>query len=164
MQTTEEEYRQSESAMEKLDQDISRVEYEELSSKFYASEDEKNLHLGNRDMIDMERENLQERAAETEEKLHVLACARQQQSVAEEKEELDLLREKIKAARQQGADLEPERKALGFALRNLFEKYLFENKEQQNIQSEYIQKTGTQAEEESRRVEDLEEKIRVPVF
>ena len=160
MQTTEEEYRQSESAMEKLDQDISRVEYEELSSKFYASEDEKNLHLGNRDMIDMERENLQERAAETEEKLHVLACARQQQSVAEEKEELDLLREKIKAARQQGADLEPERKALGFALRNLFEKYLFENKEQQNIQSEYIQKTGTQAEEESRRVEDLEEKIR----
>lgn len=52
-------------------------------------------------MIDMERENLQERAAETEEKLHVLACARQQQSVAEEKEELDLLREKIKAARQQ---------------------------------------------------------------
>ena len=160
LQTTEEEYRQSESAMEKLDQDISRVEYEELSSKFYASEDEKNLHLGNRDMIDMERENLQERAAETEEKLHVLACARQQQSVAEEKEELDLLREKIKAARQQGADLEPERKALGFALRNLFEKYLFENKEQQNIQSEYIQKTGTQAEEESRRVEDLEEKIR----
>ena len=42
----------------------------------------------------------------------------------------------------------------------MIHKYLFENKEQQNIQSEYIQKTGTQAEEESRRVEDLEEKIR----
>ena len=37
---------------------------------------------------------------------------------------------------------------------------MIHNKEQQNIQSEYIQKTGTQAEEESRRVEDLEEKIR----
>ena len=146
--------------MEKLDQDISRVEYEELSSNFYAWEDDKNLHLGNRDMIDMERENLQEQAAETEDKLHVLTCARQQDSVTEEKEELEFLREKIKAARQQGADLEPERKALGFALKTFFEQYLRENKEQQDIQSENVQKTGEQAEEERHRIEDLEEKIR----
>ncbi len=160
LQTTEEAYGQSESVMEKLDQDISRVEYEELSSNFYAWEDDKNLHLGNRDMIDMERENLQEQAAETEDKLHVLTCARQQDSVTEEKEELEFLREKIKAARQQGADLEPERKALGFALKTFFEQYLRENKEQQDIQSENVQKTGEQAEEERRRVDDLEEKIR----
>ncbi len=160
LQITEEAYGQSESVMEKMDQDISRVEYEELSSNFYAWEDDKNLHLGNRDMIDMERENLQEQAAETEDKLHVLICARQQDSVTEEKEELELLREKIKAARQQGADLEPERKALGFALKTFFEQYLRENKEQQDIQSENVQKTGEQAEEERRRVADLEEKIR----
>ena len=160
LQITEEAYGQSESVMEKLDQDISRVEYEELSSNFYAWEDDKNLHLGNRDMIDMERENLQEQAAETEDKLHVLICARQQDSVTEEKEELELLREKIKAARQQGADLEPERKALGFALKTFFEQYLRENKEQQDIQSENVQKAGEQAEEERRRVDDLEEKIR----
>ena len=160
LQITEEAYGQSESVMEKLDQDISRVEYEELSSNFYAWEDDKNLHLGNRDMIDMERENLQEQAAETEDKLHVLTCARQQDSVTEEKEELEFLREKIKAARQQGADLEPERKALGFALKTFFEQYLRENKEQQDIQSENVQKTGEQAEEERRRVDDLEEKIR----
>lgn len=35
-----------------------RVEYEELSSQVYDYEEEKNLHIGNRDMIDMERENL----------------------------------------------------------------------------------------------------------
>ena len=160
LQTTEEEYRQSEAVMEKLDQDISRVEYEELSSRFYGWEDEKNLHLGNRDLIDMERENLQKQAVETEDKLHILTCARQQNSVAEEKEELDLLREKIKAARQQGTDLEPERKALGSALKAFFEQCLRENKEQQDIQAENVQKTGEQAEEERHRIEDLEEKIR----
>ena len=93
---TEQEQKQSEEVLEKLNQDISRVEYEELSSNLYDYEDEQNRHLGNRDMIDMERENLQDQAAETEKKLHIMDCARQQQSVTEEQTELDLLREKIK--------------------------------------------------------------------
>ena len=64
---------------------LSRVEYEELSSQVYDYEEEKNLHIGNRDMIDMERENLQVQAEQTEKKLHILQCARQQDSVSEEK-------------------------------------------------------------------------------
>ena len=80
--------------LESLDQKLSRVEYEELSSQVYDYEEEKNLHIGNRDMIDMERENLQVQAEQTEKKLHIFQCARQQDSVSEEKEELNLLREK----------------------------------------------------------------------
>ena len=63
-----------------LDQSVSRVEYEELSSQVYDYEEEKNLHIGNRDMIDMERENIQVQAEQTEKKLHILQCARQQDS------------------------------------------------------------------------------------
>ena len=152
--------KQSKELLENIDKDLSRVEYEELSSQVYHYEEEKNLHISNRDMIDMERENLQGQAEQAEKKLHILECAKQQQSVSEEKEELDLLREKIAVARQQGADLEPERKALGFALKCIFEERLQENKQQQEIQSESAKQKGKEAEEEARKSEELEEKIR----
>ena len=157
---TKEAHTQSKELLESLDKDISRVQYEELSSRIYTQEEQKNLHIGNRDMIDMERENLQGQAAQTEKKLHILECARQQQSVSEEKEELDILREKIIVARQQGADLEPERKALGFALKKFYETCIQDNKEQQQTKSEDAEKKGKEAEEERRRSEELEEKIR----
>ena len=66
---TQKEYSASKEQLEGLDKAVARVEYEELSSKVYESEKEKNLHLSDRDMIDMERENLQEEAAKTQEKL-----------------------------------------------------------------------------------------------
>ena len=66
----------------------------------------------------------------------MLSCAKQQQTVEEEKEELDLLREKITAARQQGEDLEPERKALGFSLKTVYNERLQANKKQQDFQKD----------------------------
>ena len=152
--------RESEEKTEKLDKDISRVEYEEFSSKIHKCEDEKNHHLGNRDMIDIERESLQKLAGETEKKLHLLSCAKQQQTVEEEKEELDLLREKITAARQQGEDLEPERKALGFSLKTVYNERLQANKKQQDFQKDCAQKAENEAAEEAQKAEGLEEKIR----
>ena len=157
---TKEAHTQAKEQLESLDKDISRVEYEELSSQVYTQEEQKNLHIGNRDMIDMERENLQGQAEQTEKKLHILECARQQQSVSEEKEELDILREKLAVVRQQGVDREPERKALGFALKNFYEACIQENKKQQQMQSESAEKKGKEAEEERRKAEELEEKIR----
>ena len=157
---TEKAHDHAKEVLEGLDQKLSRVEYEELSSQVYDYEEEKNLHIGNRDMIDMERENLQVQAEQTEKKLHILQCARQQDSVSEEKGELDLLREKIAVARQQGADLEPERKALGLTLKNIFEERIQDNRQQQENLSENIQKKGKEAQDEANRVEELEEKIR----
>ena len=157
---TEKAHDHAKEVLEGLDQKLSRVEYEELSSQVYDYEEEKNLHIGNRDMIDMERENLQVQAEQTEKKLHILQCARQQDSVSEEKGELDLLREKIAVARQQGADLEPERKALGLTLKNIFEERIQDNRQQQENLSENIQKKGKEAQDEAKRSEELEEKIR----
>ena len=143
---TEKAHDHTKEVLEGLDQKLSRVEYEELSSQVYDYAEEKNLHIGNRDMIDMERENLQVQAEQTEKKLHILQCARQQDSVSEEKEELNLLREKIAVARQQGADLEPERKALGLTLKNIFGERIQDNRQQQENLSENIQKKGKEAE------------------
>lgn len=157
---TQKEYSASKEQLEGLDKAVARVEYEELSSKVYESEKEKNLHLSDRDMIDMERENLQEEAAKTQEKLHILACARGQQSVNEEKGELELLREKIAVARKQGEDLEPERRALGFSLKCFFEGQLRDNRRQQNIQNESAKKAGEEADKKAQKIQELEEKIR----
>lgn len=157
---TQKEYSASKEQLEGLDKAVARVEYEELSSKVYESEKEKNLHLSDRDMIDMERENLQEEAAKTQEKLHILACARGQQSVNEEKGELELLREKIAVARQQGEDLEPERRALGFSLKCFLEGQLRDNRGQQNIQNESAKKAGEEADKKAQKIQELEEKIR----
>lgn len=157
---TQKEYSASKEQLEGLDKAVARVEYEELSSKVYESEKEKNLHLSDRDMIDMERENLQEEAAKTQEKLHILACARGQQSVNEEKGELELLREKIAVARKQGEDLEPERRALGFSLKCFFEGQLRDNRGQQNIQNESAKKAGEEADKKAQKIQELEEKIR----
>lgn len=160
LHTTEEAYVRSEEKLEKLKESISRIEYEELSSHMYDCEDEKNRHLSNRDMIDMEREHLQNQADKTEEKLHILLCAKAQKSVAEEQEELELLREKIAVARQQGEDLEPERKALGFSLKTIFQDRIEENQNQQNLQLEKAQESEKNAEAEAEKAEELEEKIR----
>ena len=157
---TQKEYNSSKEQMENLDKDVARVEYEELSSKVYESEREKNLHLSDRDMIDMERENLQEEASKIKKNLHILICARGQRAADEEKEELELLREKIAVARQQGEDLEPERKALGFLLKGFFEGQLQNNRQQQSIKNERAKKAEEEAFEEERKVQELEEKIR----
>ena len=90
----------------------------------------------------------------------MLSCAKQQQTVEEEKEELDLLREKITAARQQGEDLEPERKALGFSLKTVYNERLQANKKQQDFQKDCAQTAEREAAEEAQKAEGLEEKIR----
>ena len=157
---TEKVHDHTKEVLESLDQKLSRSRIRGTSSQVYDYEEEKNLHIGNRDMIDMERENLQVQAEQTEKKLHIFQCARQQDSVSEEKEELNLLREKISVARQQGADLEPERKALGLTLKNIFEERIQDNRQQQENLSENIQKKGKEAQDEAKRSEELEEKIR----
>ena len=74
-----------------------------------------NLHLRNRDMIDMEREKSSGTGGKTQEKAAYSGMC-QTAAVRElrKKEELGASRGKKLQCRQQGEDLEPERKALGF--------------------------------------------------
>ena len=58
---TQKEYSASKEQLEGLDKAVARVEYEELSSKVYESEKRENLHLSDRDMIDMERKIFRKR-------------------------------------------------------------------------------------------------------
>lgn len=107
-------------------------------------------------MIDMERENLQVQAEQTE-KNFISSNVPDSRILCQKKRGTGSSQEKIAVARQQGADLEPERKALGLTLKNIFEERIQDNRQQQENLSENIQKKGKEAQDEANRVEEQEE-------
>ncbi len=114
--------------MEAIREQISRVEYERLSSEIHRLEEELRFHLSNRDMIEIEKEDLEQEEAKILRTLNLLTCAKQRRTMERAQEELKLIRQKLLVSRQREEDLEPERNYLGYTLRRYFERLLKENK------------------------------------
>ncbi len=157
---TEHEHQKVMEHVETIHEAIARVEYEKLSSEVYELKDQMNYHTGNRDMIEMEKDNLEREAEKAEEFLHLLACAKQQESVDSEKEELELLRQKLLVIQKKEEELEPERNALGKKLRNYYEYKLQENDIMTEKNRENQQKVTDQISELQRKSTELEQQIR----
>lgn len=157
---TQEQYQNVMGQVEELQDSIARVEYEKLSSEVYALKDKMNFHTSNRDMIEMEKDNLEREAEKTEELLHLLACAKQQENVEREKEELELIRQKLLVMQQKDEELEPERHALGGRLHAYYDYKLQENavREEENRDSQ--QKVTSQISELQVKTGSLEQQIR----
>ena len=119
-----------------------------------------NFHTGNRDMIEMEKDNLEREAEKTEEFLHLLACAKQQESVDSEREELELIRQKLLVMQKKEEELEPERNALGKRLRNYYQYKLQENNLLTEDNRENQKKVTGQISELQRKSAELEAQIR----
>ena len=126
-EVTEEEYQRSLGEIESIQGQLSRVEYEKLSSEIHKLEEKLRFHLSNRDMIEIEKEDLEQDSERILHKLHLLACAKQQKAAEQERGELELIRQKLLVSRQKEEDLEPERKSLGYTLRRYYEGLLEEN-------------------------------------
>ncbi len=126
---TEEEYREIQEKILSIRRSIARVEYEKLSGEIHQLEEEQRLHLSNREMIEIEKENLELEAEKIGRMLHLLVCAKQQKAVDQEEEELELIRQKLLVSRKKEEDLEPERNRLGRTLRRYYESLLQENEE-----------------------------------
>ncbi len=126
-EVTEDEYQRSLGEIESIQGQLSRVEYEKLSSEIHKLEEKLRFHLSNRDMIEIEKEDLEQDSERILHKLHLLACAKQQKAAEQERGELELIRQKLLVSRQREEDLEPERKSLGYTLRRYYEGLLEEN-------------------------------------
>ncbi len=124
---TKEEYQEKLSQIEEVLEQIAHIEYEKLSGEIYQLEEQMRFHLSNRDMITMEKESLEREAEEIVQRLHLLACAKQQEMVDEEKAEWDEALQKLLVAQEKNVNLEPERNRLGYVLRCHYEKELEEN-------------------------------------
>ena len=85
--------------MDALLERIARIEYEKLSGEFYGLEEKLRYHMSNRDMIEAEQDALRREAEEMEQKLHLLACARQQEYVSQIRAELLEIRQRIEVSK-----------------------------------------------------------------
>lgn len=157
---TEDEHQKVMEKVGEIQEAIARVEYEKLSSEVYELKDQMNFHTGNRDMIEMEKDNLEREAEKTEEFLHLLACAKQQESVDSEREELELIRQKLLVMQKKEEELEPERNALGKRLRNYYQYKLQENNLLTEDNRENQKKVTGQISELQRKSAELEAQIR----
>ncbi|MCI8884838.1 MAG: hypothetical protein HFG87_02510 [Dorea sp.] len=124
---TEEEYQGILAGIEEISGRIARIEYAKLSSEIHRLNEEQHYHISNRDMIEIEKEDLEGEAGKIGRTLHLLACARQQKAAEQEREDLELVRQRLLISRKKEEDLAPERNHLGHTLRRYYEGRLEEN-------------------------------------
>ncbi len=124
---SEEAYKAVLGRMDVILEQIARIEYEKLSGELYGLEEELRYHMSNRDMIETEQDALKREAEEVEHRLHLLACARQQEILSEIRTELLEIRQRIQISRQEEADLAPERNRIGRILYRHYERVVTGN-------------------------------------
>ena len=98
--------------------------YEKLSEQFHKLNDGLRLVIGRRELIGLEREELEEIITGIERNIHKLECAKQQLAVDECVQDYKLIEQKIDVLRKDEEELEPERQRLGTYLRF---QYIYKN-------------------------------------
>lgn len=157
---------EEEEAREKLLQEIKEIQekreyllYKKLSGEYYELEKQERFHSSSRDMIDMEREALKRECSETEKRLHLLECARQQDETDEDGRALLEAVERFELAKKKGESLEPERQRLGSLLKQYYQEALksWEAKQEQNRKEQETVRETLKSKEE--RLEELQNQI-----
>ncbi|MCI9618372.1 MAG: hypothetical protein HFG85_00225 [Dorea sp.] len=156
---TEEEYNDILARIEELRERIARIEYEKLSSEIHRLNEEQYYHTSNRDMIEIEKEDLEGEAGKIERMLHLLRCSRQQKAAEQEREELEMIRQKLLVSRRKEEDLEPERNALGSALRRYYGELVEENEKKRQENEEEVRATAKELGETECRLTTLGEEL-----
>lgn len=120
-----------EEGRKKLQEELEFLKYEQLSCEFHEKNREKRNHASNREMIDLEKESLLRKQEKIQKKVHVFLCAKQQETVNEDKQEWEIRKEKAAISRTKEENLEPERNRIGGQLSGYYEYRLSDNKEKQ---------------------------------
>lgn len=147
--------------IEELLEQIARIEYEKLSNEIHEIGEKLRYRTSNRDMLEMERDHLKREADDIERKIHLFACARQQELLDEEKKELETVRQKIIASHQKEEDLRPERNHLGTGLCAYYEGALGDNEHRQKENRGQYTVNRERICAEEKKVEALEQSMRM---
>lgn len=158
--STQERMQSVKEELEDVRQAVEHVEYEKLSSEYYQLEKKQAFHVSNRDMLEMEREDLEREEKGNQMQFHLLLCARQQDVVTVEAAELKEISQKVEISRRKDEDLAPERSFLGYGLRFHYQKALEENAAKQNEREEEARQIQQDIQERKEKIEALEQEIR----
>lgn len=146
--------------MDALLERIARIEYEKLSGEFYGLEEKLRYHMSNRDMIEAEQDALRREAEEMEQKLHLLACARQQEYVSQIRAELLEIRQRIEVSRQEEEKLAPERDQLGRTLYGHYKRMHAQTEDTLRKNREQYEEFAAQASAEKEKLAGYEQSLR----
>lgn len=128
-----------------MEEQLAHIVYEKLSMEIYELMEQKRYCTGDRDMISVEMDRLEQEMETIEKLVHSYVCAKQQQIVDEHTRDAELLVEKIAVCRENEKEFEPERKKLGGYLRTYYtDKYQKVKEQADTIQSEYDQNLNKQ--------------------
>lgn len=141
------------------DTELARITYEKLSMEIHQMADELSYKISNRDMIQIEMDQLDEEIHKIKHMIHLFECAKQQETVDEYQKDSDLLTQRIDVYRQDEKELEPERARLGGFLRRHFMQSLTEvNEVAEELGSEHS-KIEQQKEEQKQKEEEYQKQI-----
>lgn len=139
-QNAEKEQQEAKQKQKEYQEELDLIKYEKLSCEFHKKNTEKKNHMSNREMIDLEQDDLIRKREKIQKKIHVFDCAKQQETVDENKQEWEVRKEKASIIREREEDLEPERKRLGRLLEDYYRKQIEENREvQEKIKNQKVQ-------------------------
>lgn len=139
---------------------IARIEYEKLSRELHGLEDKLRYHISNRDMIEAEQDALKREAEQVERRLHLLACARQQEFLSEVRAELLEIRQRIEVSRKEEAELAPERNRIGRTLYRHYEQAYAENERAFQENRKQYEDLNRQAAAEKEKLSGYEKSLR----
>ncbi len=159
-QDTWEQEQENQRKQKELRQELALLEYEKLSEEYYKLSDEKRFHVSNREIIAMEQADLEREAEGLQKRLYLLACAKQQKNVDEEKSEWELVHQRLMVARERSRDLEPERNGLGYLLRTYYQQAVKETKDKLEQNEKECSEISNKINLEQDSLTELEESLR----
>lgn len=159
LKETEEEDSQVRREIEELESSIARLIYEQLSGEIYGLEDQKYFHMSNKEMILMEQEDLEREEEKIQRKLYLLVCAKLQEAVDQDQKDLEVVQQRLVAARQSEEELEPERCELGGILKRHYENKVLENQTTQRENQTCIEQKREENTAEKEKLYRIEEDI-----
>lgn len=140
---------------------IARIVYEKLSMEVHVLLEQLKQKSSNRDMLGFEKDALENELEKIEQQIHLFECAKQQETVEEYQNELQLLTEKIAVLKQDEAELEQERSTIGGRLKHYYKEQLVCNEEKkeavQRKQKETEQNYLLQKKKETECMQQLEQ-------
>lgn len=160
-QMNEQEQQNAKAAEQQIDglqQQLFHLEYEKISGEIHKIADRERFCSSNLEMLEMEQADLERVREKISDKLHVLACAKQQENVTECKEERDRENQRLILCLKKEENLEPERKLLGGQLRYYYDMLGTEKAAEKSRCSSTILSMEQEREEEQEKLEELRKK------
>lgn len=155
----EESLKMLENHLEEIREKIQRIEYEKLSMELHELEQKLYYRVSNRDMLELEREELGREITRIRGCLHRLACAKQRGNLWEEQGEQERIRQQIQVFHQEEKELAPEREDLGRKLYRYYKRAAKENQRARRENQERLGELAQSMEEGRKKLSQLEQQI-----